>query len=72
VRDRRIDNNHPRHDESQIRAETHALDDGAGDQGRGDDRKGALERHEQRMRNGPLRLQAHTVEAGEREAADNW
>ena len=50
VRDRAVDDERPERDEHDVGGEAHALDDGAGDQRRGDDRERALIAHEQEVR----------------------
>ena len=62
VADRAVDHQRPQRDEQQVGAEAHALDDGAGDQRGGDDREGALEAHEQHVRDRALGLEVHATE----------
>ncbi len=50
VRDRRIDEERPQADEHQHRRKSHAFDDRADDQGRGDHREGELEHGVYRLR----------------------
>ena len=51
VGQRRVDDDRPERDEGQVGGKPHALDDGAGDQRRGDDAERGLERHVQRVGN---------------------
>ena len=57
-------------DEGDVGGEPHPLDDRAGDQRRGDDREGPLERHEQHVRDGALRLEPDTVQEDVRQITD--
>jgi hypothetical protein len=52
VRQRGVHNDRPQRDEHDIGAEPHALDDGARNQGRGDDAERGLEGHVEGVRDG--------------------
>ena len=56
---------------SHVGGKPHALDDGAGNQGSGDDGKGALKGHEQDVRDGSLRFNRHSAQKQAREITDD-
>ena len=70
VRDRAVDDERPERDEHDVRREAHALDNRARDQRSGDDREGALEGHEERVRNRALRLEPDAIQEGVRHVAE--
>ena len=69
-----VDEGRPEEREDEERAELHALGERADDEGRRDDREHHLEEHEQQVRDGGrvvgVGLDAHAVEAGPAQAAD--
>ena len=70
VRDRAVHDDGPQADEGHIGREAHAPDDGAGNQGRGDDREGGLVGHEQQMGDAAPGLEADAAQEKVRRVAD--